>query len=640
MGFVLQIGYETHQKTIPNFLVSILREHGIESTLTHENGQIVCTMREDHPRLQEALNSMGQILPPSVFMRGSSHRFAEENPTELPEFFDTPPLGLGVCPQCQKEMFDPSSRRYYYPFTSCSHCGGQYALFEAYPYRRENTALHSLEPCSECRDELSSNPFRSGYPQIGCHQCAVPIRLQEGEKISYGADPVANRSFFAKAAAAIGKGERVRIKTTLGHRLFFRPDRFLPSSVLMMLNPSRIMSRLALIDEEFQAMMSIERPILHVSVSDEGLRSQVGESVEAQYCDDGFALLLGRELTLLGMDCVAFTECDETETAEIVIDFDLPIRSQSPMRLFLNKETRFIARGERGVFPAYLPVAADVASFAHGLAAIRLEKGMVVDQVERFSGTRTSKVNALRDEELLFTHSNLQRMDQDIASCMAVLSENGLRGSTAVCAYFDETITFLLAKKGQVTRVIPSEPFVREGLIGKIERLREGSDRLVHNIRQKEMQLYEMLERIERSDAGLLEAAAMIIGLEHPSADALIRESLRFSGKGGLQIDTKLKDNRFDNVAFLASIISYKMAKVPASLLCYSVFESLGDYFSDILTELKNRSKAQEIVLSGSGFANQRLYSREMRNLKNTPPVLARSFPIGRENGVVGGIYL
>ena len=122
--------------------------------------------------------------------------------------------------------------------------------------------------------------------------------------------------------------------------------------------------------------------------------------------------------------------------------------------------------------------------------------------------------------------------------------------------------------------------------------------------------------------------------------NALVKEALKFVGKGGLQIDTKLRDNRFDTIAFLASIISYKIADVPTSLLCYSVFESLGDYFSDILTELKNRSKAEHIVLCGSGFANQSLYSRVTRNLKNTPPVLARSFPIGRENGVVGGIYL
>jgi hydrogenase maturation factor HypF (carbamoyltransferase family) len=223
---------------------------------------------------------------------------------------------------------------------------------------------------------------------------------------------------------------------------------------------------------------------------------------------------------------------------------------------------------------------------------------------------------------------------------MAVLGENALRGKSAVGAYFDETVSFLYTKGDHITRVVPSEPFEPANLIERIGSLREGSDRLIENLRVRHPLVYDILQTIEGSSCDLFEAAAMIMELKDPGVKALMKEALKFAGKGGVQIDTKLRDNRFDTIAFLASIISYRVADVSTSLLCYSIFESLGDYFSDILTELKNRSKADHIVLCGSGFANQSLYSRIARNLKNTPLVLSRSFPIGRENGVVGGIYL
>ena len=640
MAFILELGYTGHQKTIPNFLVSVLREYEIESSVVHENGRIVCTMREDHPRLQEAVEKMGQIVPPSIFLHGSSHRFASETPLSLPEFFETLPLGLGVCPQCQKEMTDPSSRRYYYPFTACKHCGGQYAFFQHYPYVRENTALRSIEACEACRGELSANPYRLGYPQISCGECAIPLQITENGSVETIRETAGYQSLFERSARAILEGKRVRMKTTAGYRLFTSLGGACADEVLMVVNPSRLSALLALIEEEFQALLSIERPILHAAVADEELKAKVGSSVDVQYSDDGFAFLLGRELIRLGIDAVMFRPCDETEAAEIAIDFEPDIQTQSPMRVFVNKAKSFVAEGERGSFPAYVNPAADVASFAHGLAAIREGDRMVIDQIGRFGGTETSKVMALEGEELPFTHSYLHRFDQDTASCMAVLHENGIGRSSAVCAYFDERITFLLAKKGEIIRIVPFESFRAEGLIGRIAELREGSDRLIANLKERHPVVIERLEAVESSATGLFEAAGMIMGLENPGMRALMKESLRFVGKGGLQIDTKLKDNRFDHTAFLASIISYTLADVPSSLLCYSIFESLGDYFSDILTEMKNRSKAEHIVLCGSGFANQSLFSRVERNLKNTPPVLPRSFPIGRENGVVGGIYL
>jgi hydrogenase maturation factor HypF (carbamoyltransferase family) len=120
----------------------------------------------------------------------------------------------------------------------------------------------------------------------------------------------------------------------------------------------------------------------------------------------------------------------------------------------------------------------------------------------------------------------------------------------------------------------------------------------------------------------------------------VVKEAMKFVGKGGIQVDTHVKDNRFDNSAFLASIISYMLAGVSTSILAYSIFESFGDYFYEIIQELQSKTKATEVVLCGSDFANQSLFSRMQRNLKLHPPHMSHNYPIGKESAVVGGVYL
>ncbi len=46
-------------------------------------------------------------------------------------------------------------------------------------------------------------------------------------------------------------------------------------------------------------------------------------------------------------------------------------------------------------------------------------------------------------------------------------------------------------------------------------------------------------------------------------------------GKGGIKIDMNIRDNRFDNYAFLASIMSYKIAGADESLIAFSILSHL-----------------------------------------------------------------
>jgi len=192
-----------------------------------------------------------------------------------------------------------------------------------------------------------------------------------------------------------------------------------------------------------------------------------------------------------------------------------------------------------------------------------------------------------------------------------------------------------------VIRVVPPMAFEAADMLEKIGTLREGSDRLVENFRTKMPETFAKMMALQSgATVSLFDAASVILGLEEPGFSGLNSAALQFIGKGGLQIDTHVKDNRFDHTAFLASLISYRLAGVDAVLIAYSIFESFGDYFSDLMQEIRGKTKAEHYILCGSHFGQQSLFSRMQRNLKLTPPLMNVNYPVGRENAVVGCVYL
>jgi len=632
MAFLLRFADASHQNLYPRYLGALARKAGLNARIAKEKEAVVCALDERNEALSTFMEMLSSSAPSSIFLGSVTHSFEDEAVDEQSDSESPLPLGLGLCPACTREMFDSSSRRYYYPFTSCNHCGGQYALFERYPYIRANTRLSNHPLCASCEDEGLETGFRHGYPQISCNGCPISIRYEGFTARS----SVEYQHLFKKAAQAIADGKKIRIRSTLGDRRYERCTKEVDT--LMICDLAKTTEYLALIDEEVNALMSIERPILHTAFKDETLQTLLGHSWDVKFPDDGFALLLARELHAIGVGFISYTETFARYDAEMT--FDLETNTQSDLHLFVNKEVRFIQKGERVSFPAHFSTKNQTLSVAHGLVYVANEGGNIIDQTGRFASASGNRLSVLEGEPFELNHSNRRDFEQDEGSFMAVLAEHDLLEKSVVGVHFEENISFLYYNGKHLVRAVPAKEFHHECLIESLRTLREGSDRLVENCRNNRPELYAALEKIEAMPCSVFEAAAMIIGCEHPSLDALMRASLHFSGKGGTQIDMKSSDSRFDPLVFLASIISYVMADVPKTLLCYSIFESLGDYFGDILTELKQRSKAQEIVMCGTAIANQSLYSRIVRNLKNSPPLAARSFPIGRENGVIGGIYL
>ena len=641
MAFVLEIETSFTQKYIKNYIVSIVRRFNINATVRQDKLKIVCAFASEHERLQECLEAIAQELPASLFLKSSKSYENDEKPDKLPELENEYPLNLALCPSCQKEMFDVSSRRYYYPFSSCSCCGGNHSFVTSYPYTRQNSSFKFLAPCRNCQDEQLNVGFKETHEINSCHDCGVPVRLVNKTSERYANDSGSFRTMFEVAAKAINDDKKLLIKTTFGYRVFYKADKLNSESILLMINASKITDNLSLITEEYHALLSIERPILNVSVKNEKLKELLGVNTSyVKYPDEGFSILLSTELQKLGIDYIAYEECNENYKADMIMDYDLEVRSQSDMRVFLNKDDLFIAEGERVSFPSHSFQAKSLVSVAHEYVALPQDEKMLFDNMENFDSISVDKANVLEGISEQF-HTKQMTFLQDEASFISVIAEHNAFNKRCVGAYFDEEPSFLYYDGKNVLRIVPPKEFDGSKIVEDIKNLREGSDRLIANLETNVPEIYTKLLALQTKESvKLFEAVAILLGLKDESMRGVTKEAMKFVGKGGIQIDTHVKDNRFDHAAFLASIISYQLAGVSTAILSYSIFESFGDYFNDILQELKGKTKATEIVLCGTHFANQSLFSRMQRNLKMSPPLMNKNYPIGKENAVVGGVFL
>jgi len=90
-----------------------------------------------------------------------------------------------VCPDCLREMSDPSDRRFHYPFITCSGCGPRYTITEQLPYDRPRTTMACFAMCPQCAREYADPRDRRFHAQpIACPDCGPRAWL-----VPAGCDP-------------------------------------------------------------------------------------------------------------------------------------------------------------------------------------------------------------------------------------------------------------------------------------------------------------------------------------------------------------------------------------------------------------------------------------------------------------------
>jgi hydrogenase maturation protein HypF len=179
---------------------------------------------------------------------------------------------IATCGDCINDIFNPNSRYFRYPFTSCCHCGPRYTITSRQPFDRKNTSMAEFTLCKHCQHEYESMANRRFHAQtMGCRECGVQLSFStsQGDVLAQVNDAL------EQAITQLRAGNIIAVKGIGGYQLLVdatnqvaverlreRKKRLMKPFAIMVKNMAAAQTLCAINDIEKEALTSYASPIV------------------------------------------------------------------------------------------------------------------------------------------------------------------------------------------------------------------------------------------------------------------------------------------------------------------------------------------------------------------------------------------
>ncbi|MFN3603852.1 MAG: carbamoyltransferase HypF [Leptonema sp. (in: bacteria)] len=283
-GYVQGIGFRP-------FLFRLANKHNLTGFVKNISGKVYLEIQGDKQKIEKFISDINVKKPPLAKIKSLKIKkinAIRENTFQIKESqkieFVTSNIlpDIAICKNCQKEILDPSNRRYLYPFINCTDCGPRYTIIFDHPYDRIHTSMNSFPMCEDCRKEYE-DPFNRRFhaEPISCLKCGPEIilisrkdiidlkaKIKKEKQIDY-------HFLFKTTAELLKKGNILAIKGLGGYhiccsidnkevlqKLRIRKKRKYKPFAVMFPNIETIRSYCYLDPKEEELLLSYETPIV------------------------------------------------------------------------------------------------------------------------------------------------------------------------------------------------------------------------------------------------------------------------------------------------------------------------------------------------------------------------------------------